>query len=31
MSYDDLLTMERRLQDDGLTIRFAYDALVVEV
>jgi phosphoribosyl 1,2-cyclic phosphate phosphodiesterase len=30
-SYDDLLKLEVRLQNEGLNIRFAYDTLVIEV
>lgn len=31
LSYDDLKTIERQLQDGGLNISFAYDSLVIDV
>jgi phosphoribosyl 1,2-cyclic phosphate phosphodiesterase len=31
LSYDDLIRLEVRLKDEGFTITFAYDTLVVEV
>ena len=31
ISYDDLLRVERRLQDEGRNVRFAWDGMTVEV
>lgn len=31
VTYDDLLEVERRLQADGLDVRFAYDTMLIEV